>query len=546
MNYKTYNNIKKLRNVYNYRPFHGKITIEELLDLYNCKSVEELNRYISRDEISFVEDWLNSENINDYLSDKIREDFNKMNPEEISQNLENFLSEGIFDREVLEALPNINFLLNQFEKFDNDVKCQLAPYLNEEDIFKYINENGKASESVIDFLSKSSDIRLINAMKSITSDLTRAKILLKGGNDVFLPYIEDQYYRTQIVKSSSDYFFDESELLAEIEEYNIHLNNITQFKDEKDNAEYISTVKDMDMKQALLSKVQERENRDIVIKSFERNVDPKIASLDKLVQKMIREFFEDVLGEKFTDDKRERLEIVFNRSNVSFGNLDANVNGSANHIFRNIIISDKHQNSINRNLGFLIHEYAHLFSIFDYASTKNMPEYSVEEGMADTFSDLVINHYLNKHKNIELDGKRIRVDAPYITYSGYNLENAWLRTMLAGLVSSDKDIEAVAEYLLGDKLKFTEMVFGKEITETKDVTDFGMPRIITDRSEIYNSPELDFSNIDENSIYYNRNCILPLFKIQNRLKDKADVVGVLSEGKSYYASYVADKYFNRF
>ena len=116
--------------------------------------------------------------------------------------------------------------------------------------------------------------------------------------------------------------------------------------------------------------------------------------------------------------------------------------------------------------------------------------------------------------------------------------------MLAGLEPSGKDKEAIGEYILGSKSKFTEMVFGKEIAETKDKTHFGMVEIKTNRRELYYSPELDFSSIDEESIYYRRNCILPLYQIQNKVKGEADVVGILSEGKSYWASYISDKYFD--
>ena len=201
--------------------------------------------------------------------------------------------------------------------------------------------------------------------------------------------------------------------------------------------------------------------------------------------------------------------------------------------------TNKHQDNINRNLGFLIHEYAHLFSNFEFAFTKESPQKTIEEGMADVFADLVINHYLDKYKKVELDGKKIRIDKPYVTYSGYNFENAWSRTILAGLVSTNKDFEAVGEYLLGDKLKFAEMVFGKEITKTKEITFFGMPIINTSKFELYNSPKLDFSNIDKNSIYYNRNYILPLFQIQNKIKNQKNIMN----RSSYSAIYIADKYF---
>ena len=481
---------------------------------------------------------------NSYLINLLKKDYTRMTPEEITQNLEEFFNNGVFDKALLDALPNQHYILDVFGRIDAYEQRTLLGTLKQEEIFEYINQEGKSTDALIAYVAKNGNVTtLANAMESIQSDFTRAKILLKCNAAELLPYIQDQYYRTQIVKSMSGYNFSSEELLSEIEQYHRHLDEISQISDEKLKAQYISEIQDRDIKQSLLSLIKEPENRKDVIQSFQRDVDSEIESLDQFVQTMIIEFFEDSLGEKFTDDKREKLEIVFNRSDVSFGNLEPNTNGVANHVFRNITISNKHKNSINRNIGFLVHEYSHLFSLFEYGFTRDNPTHSIEEGIADLFGDLVINSYLKKHGEIKIDGKRIRIDNPYVTYSGYNFENAWPRAMLAGLEKKGKDIEAIGEYLLGSKLKFTEMILGKETAETKSISGFGMPYIETNREEIYNSPELDFSNIDENSIYYNRNYILPLFQIQNKLKDKADLVGVLSRGNSYFANYIASKYF---
>ena len=116
--------------------------------------------------------------------------------------------------------------------------------------------------------------------------------------------------------------------------------------------------------------------------------------------------------------------------------------------------------------------------------------------------------------------------------------------MLAGLENKGEDIAAIGEYLLGDKNKFAGMIFGREIAEGKECTKFGTIKIITNRSELYYSQTLDFSNIEEDSIYYNRNHILPLFQIQNALGESVDLVEILSKGKSYYANFIGKKFFN--
>lgn len=516
-----------------------------MISFYNVKNIEQVYEYISKNDVAIAEECLNKgNNAEKAFYTKIRENYVNMSEEEISKNIDDFMEMGIFDKELFDALPDARILLDKIETASPNYQGKLLSLINKEKAFQYINENGKSSDIIIQYLSKCNSIQLLEeAMESILSDYNRAKILVQGGSDVLLPYIADQYYRTQIVKSHSEFDFDEQELIDEMEEYNSHLNYIKTLDDDKSRAEYIAKIEDKDIKQSLLNEISEKKSRDIVINSFSRYVDPQIASLDNLSQTMIREFFEDTLGDGFTDDKKERLEIIFKRSDVVFENLEPNINGRANHVFKNIKISNTHKNNTNRNLGFLVHEYSHLLSMFDYAYTKNEPEHLIEEGMADTFADSVINHYLEKHKNIILDGEEIRVDRPYVTYSGYDFENAWARTMLAGLEPSGKDKEAIGEYILGSKSKFAEMVLGKEIAETKNRTHFGMVEIVTNRKELYYSPELDFSSIDEESIYYRRNHILPLYQIQNRVKDEADVVGVLSEGKSYNASYISDKYF---
>lgn len=516
-----------------------------MISFFNVKNIEQVYEYISKNDVAIAEECLNAgSDGKKVFYNKIRENYANMSEEEISKNLDDFIEMGEFDNELFDALPDARILLDKIDTININYQVNLLPLINKEKTFQYINENGKSSDIIIQYLSKCDSILLLEeAMKSISSDYNRAKILVQGGSDVLLPYITDQYYRTQIVKSHSELDFDEQELIDEMEQYNSHLNCIKTLDDDKSRAEYIAKIEDKDIKQSLLTEISEKKSRDFVINSFSRYVDPQIASLDNLSQTMIREFFEDTLGNIFTDDKKERLEIIFKRSDVAFANLELNTNGKANHVFKSIEISNARKNNTNRNLGFLVHEYSHLLSMFDFAYTENRQADSIEEGMADTFADTVINHYLEKNKNVILDGEEIRVDKPYITYTGYDIENAWVRTMLAGLEPSGKDKEAIGEYILGSKSKFTEIVFGKEIAKTKDRTPFDMIKIETNRKELYYSPELDFSNIDEESIYYKRNYILPLYQIQNRVKDEADVVGILSEGKSYYASYISDKYF---
>ncbi|MBR6033639.1 MAG: hypothetical protein IKP28_02720 [Clostridia bacterium] len=507
-----------------------------------------------KEEIEFVEECLNQDDRGAFLINKMKTDFQEASPEDLDKDLEEFLDYTPSYSDLIKAIPNLELILDKLDTIDDErKKSYLLARIPEEQLIKYINDGGKRSTELLSFWgqqyknSRDSDSlqHQANILNAIDSDLNRTIFLLHGGNIMFLPCVQDLYYRNQIVKAKSEFNFSIEDLLAEIATYNEHLKRLSEIEDEREKAEYISTIDNNEMKEALFFyTIEERENRDIVINSFERKVDPEIEGLDELARAMITEFFEDRLGEDYTEEMRELVSIVFAKTSVCFGELGENTNGSANHIFKNITISNRHKDSINRNIGFLIHEYAHLFSYFAYSYTGDKPEHSIEEGMADTFADLVINHYIDKHKEVTLNGKRVRIDQPYSVYSGYDFENAWVRTMLSGIENGGNDVRAIGEYLLGDKNKFATMVFGEKEAEGKKKTKFGVALIETDRSELYHSPELDFSNIEEGSIYYRRNHILPLFQIQNEVGEKADVVGIMSQGKAFFANYIASIYFN--
>lgn len=520
-----------------------------MLKFFNYSSVEACYERIPREDIDLAEECLKQ---GDSLINKMREDFKRRSLEELSQELEEFLADVSCYGDLVKAIPDLTLVFSKLGILNEYGKEELLRHIPLQQLIKYINDKGPASDQILAFLAYQNedvdDYEILesqtNTMESLDSDLDRAKILLFGGNIIFLPYVKDLYYRNQIVKAKSEFNFSIEDLLNEIKIYDAHKKYISEIEDENVRAKYISSIEDNDMKQALLETIKEKDNRMLVIESFQREIDPEIASLDELVRTMITEFFEDRLGENYTDEMRERLQNVFARIDVCFEGLYQTENGKANHVLKRTSISNKRKNSINRNIGFLIHEYAHHFSLFDYSYTADGTCTDIEEGMADTFSDLVVNHYISKHKCVILDGKKVRIDSPYFTYSGYDTENSWARTMLAGLESKGRDIDAMAEYLLGNKNKFAEMIFGRETAESKNRTKFGETLIYTNVSELYYSKTLDFSNIDENSIYYRRNCILPFYQIQKRIGGKEDLVSAALTGNRYLASDIANQYFN--
>ncbi len=530
--------------------FQGKITEEQLLRIWNRKTIEEVYKEMPKEEIEFVEEWLRNGGDKEFLINKMRADFMELSPEELSDTILQFVKQANGIDYLVKAVPDVNFLLDNLDKVPLLNLYTFVSNFTFEQLSQYINAKGKNSDILLRAVAKefskvgdeNNKKAQVQFIESIDSDLDRAKLLIYGGKLSFLPYVNDLFYRNQVIKMKSTLHFKEEDLLKEIDEYDGHLKKALDIEDERERAEYISTIDNNEMKEALLFKlIKKKENRRIVIDSFTRTVDPEIAKVDELARTMILEFFEDRLGEELTDEMRETLDIVLKKTNIMYGELKNDSTGYACYVDKNITIKENLKGNIQDVLGIIIHEYSHMFSNFGYSYTGDAAFRVLEEGMADLFAELVINHYQNKHNDIIMDGKKIKFAKPYVKPSIYDRENAWPRTMLAGLVSSGKDIKALGEYLLGSKNKFADMVLGEEVARKKSRTKFGIIQMKYTRWELYHSPTLDYSNIDENSIYYRRNWLLPAFLIQNRIK--IDCISGLGVGNSYDARIIADSYF---
>lgn len=372
--------------------------------------------------------------------------------------------------------------------------------------------------------------------------------------------LKDLYFRSQVIKQPKR--IDYSHALDNIYRYNRLLHGLEELKDDDLRAKFVASITDREMKLSLLSYIQKRENRDLIINSFDRKVDEEIKDVDSLVQRMIREYFEDKVGEKMTAEKRERLELVLRGSDISFGDLtdrirEREVLGLADFFERNITMFTEIKDQPKTLIGFLAHEYGHLFSEFNVVYTNEDPNTPTEEGMDDVFADVVINHFLQKYGRIELGGEVVIEDYPFIESSCYtNMHNLAPRTWLAGLESSGKDSEAISDYFLGKKIDFLKMIFG----ERKSISGIGEPKsdnlIIKegtdfffwdlDYEELYYSSILDYSHVSRESLYYQRgNNALPLFIIQNKIKGAANVLwGLQNLEPDRNIGYVAEKYFD--
>lgn len=542
MKIKLYKEIKELLNYYEYFPFNGKITDDDIRQVFNG------NVQISDECRELTENFLNSDDIDKTFEDYISEEYLHMKPEEVTENVLEFVRNGIYDERIISSVKNVSSLLDNFDKLEPKERTELISLIKTDDIIKYLNENGTQKEIILELYRMiDSDKFIINNLENLNSDSDKAKILLYSNTNKIkmLSLIENQYYRNLVIKQESEFGFETKDLIKSIAEYEIVKKQFDELETEEEKAEFVTTLDDYDMRLDFLNQIKAKENRNIVINSFHATIDPKLKGQVDLVQTMIKEYFEDTLGDRLDDSKRERLEIIFRKTDVTFDQLENSINGQANFIFDNIKISNRHKNNINKTLGFIAHEYQHLLSRFDYKTTKSFTSKVMDEGMGDTFADLVINHYLKKHGEIRIDGKKVRVESPYQAFSGYNFENGWPRTILYGLSKSGKDIDALAEYTLGDKRKFAEMVFGEENVSKRHVDQFGIPNIDTNLKELYDSPQMNFSDIDFNSIYAKRNFILPLYELQNRLNSKGIDIDIIDTGKhSYYANYIGNRYFD--
>ena len=277
-----------------------------------------------------------------------------------------------------------------------------------------------------------------------------------------------------------------------------------------------------EMKIKFLQYFPDKDTRRKVIDSLNHKIAPELYRLVNLVQKMIKEFIKEVYKD-IPEDKKENMDIVFNTTNIKYSTFKKEHNMEVDFKKKNILISEKRKFQQNKVLGYIIHGYAHLFSNIKYTKNNNS---IIEEGNADIFTDLVINNYVDKHPH---ENFGFHIEIPYSIESAYVDENSIERTRLYALSKLKIDKKMLLEYFLGDKEKFIKAVEGENATET-DINNFNL-------KEFYKKNKFAFEEIDEDSIYYMKNYILPLYKLQNLVVD----LDILKEGNNPIE--LVEKYF---
>lgn len=385
-----------------------------------------------------------------YMAKIIGEAQQGLKPEEKAAMILELIDNNVFiDIQKILSKEDKFAFLDKIDTVDEEKRTQYMSYtVSELDVLDYINENGKNKEILVDEAIKiyGNDLNKIAAIAIyLDNEYYKALICIskKINPTEVITDIKDDYIRSRIILNKSyidDFGFDKSQDFIDLlKEYQASKKILEQLETEEEKTGFICSLKDNDMKMEFLRSIKEKDNRNKIIGSLENSIDSGLQAEVTLVQKMITEYFEDTLGENFTQDKRERMQMSFNISDVYFNNtLPSNVNGRA-YAYHNIInINSRLKGNSKRIIPCLIHENGHLFSNFFSKETEyvNGGSIQIEEGTQDLLEEKVINHYLEKHGRIELDGRDLRFDYPYISFSAYSKEAGWQRTMLYPLKES--------------------------------------------------------------------------------------------------------------
>lgn len=370
-----------------------------------------------------------------------------------------------------------------------------------------------------------------NCIESSNDDISKAIMIMSMDTNAntkktFYDYIQDDFYKMKISEGIDIYdnvteeenikFIDTQ--IQKMLEYKKVKESFDKCNTEKEKTEYITKLQDNDMKIALLTNIEDFQNREQIINSLTRYVDKDIEKLDNLAQEMIMEFFEDAYDGKMPQDKKEKMMIALKKNNCEYGPLERNINGEAIHTDDRIIIEENNKDNDNLNIGFLVHEYAHMLANVEWKKKPYITESTIEEGNADLFSDLVINKYLEKHPDRDLG---FEIDVPYQIASDYDRDNGVTRTLLYPLEKQGKDIEAMCEYMVGDKYKYLEMVLSPKLSRDikQDIGD-NISKLSINFDDMYACHEGEYLNPYKSSIYLSRNDFIENFISRDEENDR--------------------------
>lgn len=273
----------------------------------------------------------------------------------------------------------------------------------------------------------------------------------------------------------------------------------------------------------------------------------------ELAQKMVTEFFEDNLEKNFDKKKRAKMAKVFEKTRIYYSeDFEDNVVGTAYPLEFEIRI--RKMDDKVWLIGNLIHEYGHIFSYQDGV------EYgyggaTLEEGNLDRLAELSINHYLKKYGELKIGDRKLnKINIPYIYITGYENEDSVTKTLLYPLSKDKKDVEALSEYLLGEKSKYIGMILDKKYEKEfrkkektkkqkkKNSRDFTFNYV-----DIFITHSNSFESIDRKSIYWKNNTLIPAMVLQNRLVSYGESIDIsenILDGQKHSCAKIEKIYFN--
>lgn len=384
--------------------------------------------------------------------------------------------------------------IEYIEKHD-DAPLELVFSLDKSE-FKGISDDEKKSKYLLQAYSRMHSGNILGDTDVISDDFYKMKVREQFGNEEYDDIVDSFMQESKVYKETLEKIQD----MSEEEKYN-----------------YISKLDNKDIKTLFFYKTDDVSRRKDIVDSFEEDIDGRLKEPAKLAQKMIIDFLENNSNGQLTEKNKQELEMIFKRTKIEFdSNLDYFTNAQMRHtdyvmkINPNLLTEEP-----QKLILYFLHEYGHAISMKKFKTADYLISdiLSVEEGMSDTFADLVAQSYSDRHGNIKLNGQDVDLKkATILKYSGYKDYNNLVRTMLYPAEQKGKDKEAVFSYYFDNKLKFYELTLGGEYVKklpedfNKNPCAFGFGY-----EEIYSYAKEDFQVLNEESIYLINNEPLKAF-----------------------------------
>lgn len=299
-------------------------------------------------------------------------------------------------------------------------------------------------------------------------------------------------------------------LVDEVQHYTQIKQHIAQMKTEDEKTEFIISLNNKFMKLGLLGEIKEKINRKKIIDSLKNNVSPELEDEVNLAKQMIVEFWKDILGKKFDYQKRERVELVLKMTDIIY-DKDSQAIGVHIDGVKEIRLNSKSDNNPLYRMQILLHEYGHALSNGGGTFIQLEKNKEIEEGTQNLFAEMVLNHYINKHGQISLNGKNINVTYPIKVENADTELTAWPKTFMYLQEENGEDYDIIAEYELGNKYKFLTMLLGKEKANAMSFCGKANLKALT-MNIVYEANQERLKSINEGSRYYDGNSILQKLK----------------------------------